>query len=84
MLGRMASKRGRPAVEKPKARQVGFRVDVELGKLFDAAVAQAATEAPIGSNFTQSDYLRGLFLKDAERRGLTKTAPRKRGQKGGG
>lgn len=71
---------GRPLAERPKRRQVGFRVDDALGELFDAAVEAAAKDAPAGMTFTASDYLRGLFLRDAEARGLTgaKTKPTKR------
>jgi hypothetical protein len=62
----------------PKRRQVGFRLDESIGDLFDAAVAAAATEAPVGTKYTASDYLRGLFLRDAAARGLTSNAKPKR------
>lgn len=45
-------------------------MDVGVGDQFDAAVAEAAKDAPPGVKFTASDYLRGLFLRDAEARGL--------------
>ena len=61
---------GRPCVRSPKRRQVGFRLSEEEGASFDAAVSQAAIAAPPGVNFTASDYLRGLFLRDASARGL--------------
>ncbi len=65
------SKGGRPPTAHPKRRVVGFRVDDSIGAIFDAALAAAAKEIPIGTTFTASDYLRGLFLRDAAVRGLT-------------
>jgi len=49
---------------------VAFRLDPEQSAIFDAAVAEAAKDAPAGVDFTASDYLRGLFLTDAKARGL--------------
>lgn len=72
---------GRQPAERTKSRQVGFRLDEVWGVLFDAAVAEAAREAPPGVNFTASDYLRGLFMRDAEARGLTQREGRT-GRKG--
>jgi hypothetical protein len=65
---------GRPRSKNPKRRVVGFRVDDSIGDIFDAALAAAAEEAPLGSKFTASDYLRGLFLRDAAARRLTPEA----------
>ena len=62
---------GRPPSQNPKRRVVGFRVDDSIGDLFDATFAAAAEEIPPGTTYTASDYLRGLFLKDAAARGLT-------------
>lgn len=70
----MAATRGRPPAENPKRRQVGFRLDDSISDMFDAAVAQAAKEAPLGTKYTASDYLRGLFLKDAAARGISANA----------
>lgn len=78
MTGKLG-RSGRQPAERPKNRQVGFRVDEALGVLFDAAVVEAAKEAPAGVNFTASDYLRGLFLRDAAARGLTE--PQKKGRR---
>jgi hypothetical protein len=73
MVGK-AGRSGRKPAENPKRRQVGFRLDNSIGALFDACVADAAKAAPIGSTYTASDYLRGLFLKDAAARGLVPDA----------
>jgi len=65
---------GRPFADKRKGRQVGFRLDDDLSDAFNDAVRLAAAEMPLGAKFTQSDYLRGLFLRDAVARGLVPEA----------